>query len=134
MAIGPKKIKKVKTSPKVVSTNAVVSNVATLNLGNENQKSKSNFKQKTFITDDLSGSKLKLKNKSGVGLFGNRDVTKTVYKGVVKNPDGTYSLLKNRTVNGRNKSKEKEISEKKYKRIKKRMSRRGDNQFKKYNK
>ena len=45
MAIGPKKIKKVKTSPKVVSTNAVVSNVATLNLGNKNEKSKSNFKQ-----------------------------------------------------------------------------------------
>ena len=132
MAKGQKKIKKVKTTPKVVSTNAVVSNVATLNLKNKNEKSKSRFKQKTFSTDDLSGSKLKLKNKSGVGLLGNREVSKSVYKGVVKNPDGTYSLLKNRTVNGRNKSKEKNISEKRYKRIKKRMSRRGDNQIKKY--
>ncbi len=132
MSMKPKKIKKNKPGPKVVSTNAVVSNVAALNLKNKNEKSKSRFKQKTFSTDDNSAGKLKLKNKSGVGLTGDREVSKQVYKGVVKNDDGTFMLLRNRTVNGRNKSKEKNISEKRYKRIKKRMSRRGDNQIKKY--
>ena len=115
--------------PKVVATNSTVSNVAKLELSNKNEKSKSKFKQKTFITSDDSAGKLKLKNKSGVGVTGNREVTKSVYKGVKKEDDGSYKLLKNRTVKGRNKSKEKTISKKRYERIKKRMKKRGDKQI-----
>ena len=114
-----------------VTTNSTVSNVAKLELSNKNEKSKSKFKQKTFITSDNSAGKLKLKNKSGVGVSGNREVTKSVYKGVKKEDDGSYKLLKNRTVKGRNKSKEKTISKKRYERIKKRMKKRGDKQINK---
>lgn len=124
--------------PKVVATNVKVSNVATQELKNvtKNGKSKSSqkFKQKTFTTSDNSAAKLKLKNKSGVGLTGNRSVSKTVYKGVNKRDDGTYELGRNRTVNGRNRSKVKKISKKRYERIKKRMDKRGDKQINKYKK
>jgi|TARA_R100000479_G_scaffold128080_3_gene66838 hypothetical protein len=116
---------------KKAATNTTVSNVAKLELSNKNEKSKSKFKQKTFLTSDDSAGKLKLKNKSGVGVSGNREVTKSVYKGVKKEDDGSYKLLKNRTVKGRNKSKEKTISKKRYERIKKRMKKRGDKQINK---
>ena len=120
--------------PKVVATNVNVSNVAKLELSNKNEKSKSKFRQTTYSTSDNSAGKLKLKNKSGVGLTGKREVSKSVYKGVKKEDDGTYKLLKNRTVKGRNKSKEKTISKKRYERIKKRMKRRGDKQINKLKK
>jgi len=54
---------------------------------------------------------------------GKREVSKNVYKGAIKDDDGSYKLLKNRSVKGRNKSKNKNISKKRYERIKKRINR-----------
>ena len=113
-----------KSKPKVVATNVNVSNVAKLELSNKNEKTKSKFRQTTYSTSDNSAGKLKMKNKSGVGLTGNTEVSKVVYKGVKKEDDGSYKLLKNRTVNGRNKSKEKNISKNLYERFKNRINKR----------
>lgn len=116
-----------KKEPEVVATNVEVSNVASLDLKNKNGKSQSKFKQTAHSTSDNSADKLKVKNKSGVGLTGKREVSKSIYKGVKEEDDGTYTLSRNRNVNERNTSDTKEISEKRYERIKKRIKKRINN-------
>lgn len=122
-----------KKEPEVVATNVKVSNVANLELKNKNGKSQEKFRQTTYSTSDNSADKLKMKNKSGVGLTGKREVSKVIYKGVKKEDDGTYTLSRNRTVNGRNtRSHTREISENRYERIKKRINKKGDKQVDRY--
>ncbi len=124
-----------KKEPEVVATNVKVSNVSKMELENKNEKSKEKFRSTTYSTSDNSADKLKMKHKSGVGLTGNREVNKVIYKGVKKEDDGTYTLSRNRNVNGRNtRSHTREISEKRYERIKKRINKRGDKQIDQYKK